>query len=67
MLCIDNMHPVYSFLSIGFPQKRRGDSDPEYADSNMNETAKDEAAFEDKMVDIMVLEDPQNMTQALEK
>lgn len=33
----------------------------------MNETVKDEATFEDKMVDIMVLEDPQNMYQALEK
>lgn len=33
----------------------------------MSETIKDEAAFEDKMVDTMVLEDPQNMVQALEK
>ena len=33
----------------------------------MSETIKDEAAFEDKMVDTMVLEDPQNMYQALEK
>ncbi|KAM4613703.1 limbin-like [Polymixia lowei] len=47
-------------------RKNRGDSDPEYADWNMSETAKDEAAFEDKMVDIMVLEDPQNMYQALD-
>ncbi|XP_056130354.1 limbin-like [Lampris incognitus] len=53
---------------FNLPQQRknRGDSDPEYADCNMIETAKDEAVFEDKMVDIMVLEDPQNMYQALE-
>ncbi|KAJ8268902.1 hypothetical protein COCON_G00115090 [Conger conger] len=43
-----------------------GDVDPEYATCNISETAKEEAAFEDKMVDIMVLEDPQNMYQALE-
>ncbi|CAB1354190.1 unnamed protein product [Coregonus sp. 'balchen'] len=47
-------------------RKKRGDSDPEYAVCNMSETTKEEAAFEDKMVDIMVLEDPQNMYQALE-
>ncbi|XP_012726173.2 limbin [Fundulus heteroclitus] len=44
----------------------RCDLDPEYADSSMTETIKDEAAFEDKMVDLMVLDDPQNMFQALE-
>lgn len=50
-----------------FHQRRnRGVSDPEYGDCNINETLKDEATFEDKMVDIMVLEDPQNMQQALE-
>lgn len=48
-------------------QRNRSDSDPEYADCNMSETVKDEATFEDKMVDTMVLEDPQNMYQALEK
>nr|XP_057911286.1 limbin-like isoform X2 [Doryrhamphus excisus] len=47
-------------------KKNRGDPDPEYADYDMNETAKDEATFEDKIVDIMVLEEPQNMDQALE-
>ncbi|XP_075952025.1 limbin-like [Anarhichas minor] len=47
-------------------RRNRGDSDPEYADCNMSESVKDEAAFEDKMVDTMVLEDPQNMYQALE-
>uniref|UniRef100_A0A3P8Y2B6 EvC ciliary complex subunit 2 n=1 Tax=Esox lucius TaxID=8010 RepID=A0A3P8Y2B6_ESOLU len=47
-------------------RKKRGDSDPEYAVCNMSETVKEEAAFEDKMVDIMVLEEPQNMYQALE-
>ncbi|XP_054640507.1 limbin-like isoform X3 [Dunckerocampus dactyliophorus] len=53
-------------LSLLQQKKNRGDPDPEYADCNMNETAKDEATFEDKIVDIMVLEDPQNMNQALE-
>ncbi len=48
-------------------QRNRGYSDPEYADCNIGETVKDEATFEDKMVDTMVLEDPQNMSQALEK
>ncbi|KAG7271130.1 hypothetical protein CRUP_020007, partial [Coryphaenoides rupestris] len=47
-------------------RKNRDESDPEYADWSLSETLKDEAAFEDKMVDIMVLEDPQNMYQALE-
>ncbi|XP_046882400.1 limbin-like isoform X2 [Hypomesus transpacificus] len=47
-------------------RKKRGDSDPEYAVCDMSEAAKEEAAFEDKMVDIMVLEDPQNMYRALE-
>ncbi|MED6284253.1 hypothetical protein CHARACLAT_017386 [Characodon lateralis] len=44
----------------------RCDMDPEYAESSMSETIKDEAAFEDKMVDVMVLEDPQNMYQGLD-
>lgn len=57
------LYCAYIFLI----QRNRSDSDPEYADSNMSETVKDEAAFEDKMVDTMVLEDPQNMYQALEK
>lgn len=48
-------------------QRKRSDSDPEYADCGMSETVKEEATFEDKMVDTMVLEDPQNMYQALEK
>ncbi|XP_068172291.1 limbin-like isoform X2 [Antennarius striatus] len=47
-------------------RRKRGESDPEYADCILNETVKDEATFEDKMVDTMVLEDPQNMYQALE-
>ena len=50
-----------------FAQRKRRESDLEYADCNMSETIKDESTFEDKMVDIMVLEDPQNMYQALEK
>uniref|UniRef100_A0A3B5MJ14 EvC ciliary complex subunit 2 n=1 Tax=Xiphophorus couchianus TaxID=32473 RepID=A0A3B5MJ14_9TELE len=50
-----------------FQRKRiRCQLDPEYAESSMSETIKDEAAFEDKMVDVMVLEDPQNMYQALD-
>lgn len=48
-------------------QRKRSSSDPEYADCNLSESVKDEATFEDKMVDTMVLEDPQNMYQALEK
>ncbi|XP_061900388.1 limbin-like [Entelurus aequoreus] len=53
-------------LSLLQQKKKQGYPDPEYADCNMNEAAKDEATFEDKTVDIMVLEDPQNMNQALE-
>nr|XP_046240301.1 limbin-like isoform X2 [Scatophagus argus] len=53
-------------LNLLQQRRKRGDSDPEYAECNMNETVKEEATFEDKMVDIMVLEDPQNMYQALE-
>ncbi|XP_070759027.1 limbin-like [Enoplosus armatus] len=53
-------------LNLLQQRRNRGDSDPEYADCNMSETVKDEATFEDKMVDTMVLEDPQNMYQALE-
>ena len=52
---------------MSFSKKKRGDSDPEYAVCDMSEAAKEEAAFEDKMVDIMVLEDHQNMYRALEK
>ncbi|XP_041809196.1 limbin-like [Chelmon rostratus] len=53
-------------LNLLQQRRKRADSDPEYADCNMSETVKDEATFEDKMVDTMVLEDPQNMYQALE-
>uniref|UniRef100_A0A8C4DPK6 EvC ciliary complex subunit 2 n=1 Tax=Dicentrarchus labrax TaxID=13489 RepID=A0A8C4DPK6_DICLA len=53
-------------LNLLQQRRNRGDSDPEYTDCNMTETVKDEATFEDKMVDTMVLEDPQNMYQALE-
>lgn len=56
-----------SICCIFVPQKNRGDPDPEYADCDMMETVKDEANFEDRIVDIMVLEEPQNMNQALEK
>ncbi|XP_026163796.1 limbin isoform X2 [Mastacembelus armatus] len=53
-------------LNLLQQRQNRRDSDLEYADCNISETVKDEAIFEDKMVDIMVLEDPQNMSQALE-
>ncbi|KAM6927944.1 limbin-like [Xenentodon cancila] len=53
-------------LSLLQQKRDRGDSDPEFADCNMSETAKEEATFEDKMVDVMVFEEPQNMYQALE-
>ncbi|CAK6958223.1 limbin-like isoform X1 [Scomber scombrus] len=61
-----NLIGLRTRLSLLQHMRNRGDSDPEYADCNMSETIKDEAAFEDKMVDTMVLEDPQNMYQALE-
>ncbi|XP_068598264.1 limbin-like [Brachionichthys hirsutus] len=62
------MNLIGSRTRLYFLQQRRkrGESDPEYADCNMSETVKDEATCEDKMVDTMVLEDPQNMPQALE-
>lgn len=53
-------------LSLLQQRRKRDESNPEYADCNVSETIKDEASFEDKMVDTMVLEDPQNMAQALE-
>ncbi|XP_069567455.1 limbin-like [Brachyistius frenatus] len=61
-----NLIGLRSRLNLLQRRRNRGDSDPEYADCNLSETVKDEASFEDKMVDIMVLEDPQNMYQALE-
>ncbi|XP_048827709.1 limbin-like isoform X2 [Brienomyrus brachyistius] len=66
------IHRLYTVARRNTLQQRRragvlnGDPDPEYAVCNISETAKEEAAFEDKIVDIMVLEDPQNMRQALE-
>ncbi|XP_077386339.1 limbin-like [Festucalex cinctus] len=53
-------------LNLLQQRKNSGDPDLEYADHNMTEAVKDEATFEDKIVDIMVLEEPQNMNQALE-
>ncbi|KAJ8262104.1 hypothetical protein GJAV_G00162260 [Gymnothorax javanicus] len=71
-LCLALMGRIHA-ASRKYPLQQRnnravlsGDGDPEYAACNIGETAKEEAAFEDKMVDIMVLEDPQNMYQALE-
>ncbi|KAM9814002.1 limbin-like [Neosynchiropus ocellatus] len=48
------------------PRECRRDSDPEYADCRLGEAVKEEAMFEDKMVDIMLLEDPPNMYRALD-
>ncbi|XP_031132650.2 limbin [Sander lucioperca] len=61
-----NLIGLRTRLNLLQQRRNRRDSDPEYADCNMCETVKDEAAFEDKMVDTMVLEEPQNMYQALE-
>ncbi|XP_078104188.1 limbin-like isoform X3 [Sander vitreus] len=61
-----NLIGLQTRLNLLQQRRNRRDSDPEYADCNMCETVKDEAAFEDKMVDTMVLEEPQNMYQALE-
>ncbi|CAL8340825.1 unnamed protein product [Merluccius merluccius] len=62
------MNLICARIRVNLLHKRRNraESDPESADWSLSETLKDEAAFEDKMVDIMVLEDPQNMYQALE-
>lgn len=54
-------------LCVCMIQRKREDSDPNDADCNIDETVKEEAAFEDKIVDTMVLEEPQNMYQSLEK
>ncbi|KAK5872807.1 hypothetical protein PBY51_013469 [Eleginops maclovinus] len=61
-----NLIGLRTRLNLLRQRRKRRDSVPEYADCNMSESIKDEAAFEDKMVDTMVLEDPQNMYQALE-
>ncbi|XP_035008862.1 limbin isoform X2 [Hippoglossus stenolepis] len=61
-----NLIGLRTRLNLLQQRRKRRDSDLEYADCNMTETIKDESTFEDKMVDIMVLEDPQNMYQALE-
>ncbi|KAM8914254.1 limbin-like isoform 2-T2 [Spinachia spinachia] len=61
-----NLIGLRTRLNLLQQRRNRGDSEPEYAECNMSEAVKDEAAFEDKMVDTMVLEDPQNMYQALE-
>ncbi|XP_061687713.1 limbin-like isoform X2 [Syngnathoides biaculeatus] len=53
-------------LSVLQQNKTSSDPDTEYVDCCMTETIKDEATFEDKIVDIMVLEEPQNMNKALE-
>eukprot|EP00066_Takifugu_rubripes_P023200 XP_011612466.1 PREDICTED: limbin isoform X1 [Takifugu rubripes] len=53
-------------LNLLQQRRKREDSDPDDADCNIDETIKEEAAFEDKIVDTMVLEEPQNMYQSLE-
>jgi len=47
-------------------QRNRRASDPEDADGSVSGTPRGEA-FEDQMVDTMVLEDAHNMDQALDK
>ncbi|XP_072549941.1 limbin-like isoform X3 [Salminus brasiliensis] len=61
---------LYTKLCTHTPQNRRrwvlsGGAEPEEGVCNISESANEEAAFEDKVVDIMALEDPQNMFQAL--
>ncbi|XP_041132325.1 limbin-like isoform X2 [Polyodon spathula] len=43
-----------------------GECDPEQTICNISETSKEEAAFEDKIIDILIFEDPLNMYQALD-
>ncbi|XP_030621235.1 limbin-like [Chanos chanos] len=63
---------VYSNRLLNSPHHRRkraglhGDVDPEEGLCDISEAAKDEAVFEDKIIDIMALEDPVNMFQALD-
>ncbi|KAK6493552.1 limbin-like isoform X1 [Huso huso] len=51
-------------------RKRRigvnGEYDPDQTICNISETSKEEAAFEDKIVDILIFEDPLNMYQTLD-
>ncbi|XP_030585485.1 limbin [Archocentrus centrarchus] len=61
-----NLIGLRTRLSLLQQRRNRSDSDAEFADCNLSEAVKEEATFEDKMVDIMVLEEPQNMYQALE-
>ncbi|KAJ3603156.1 hypothetical protein NHX12_030899 [Muraenolepis orangiensis] len=61
-----NLFCAQTRFNLLHKRNNRDESDPEYADWSLSESLKDEAAFEDKMVDIMVLEDHQNMYQALE-
>ncbi|KAB5554171.1 hypothetical protein PHYPO_G00047110 [Pangasianodon hypophthalmus] len=42
------------------------EAEPEEAVSNTSDTANEDAAFEDRIVDIMALEDPQDMSHALD-
>ncbi|KAM4741101.1 limbin-like [Anableps anableps] len=64
-LTIKFTHPRERYCLL--QQRRiRCNLDPEYAECSMSDTIKDETAFEDKMVDVMVLEEPQNMYQALD-
>ncbi|XP_058268979.1 limbin-like isoform X2 [Hemibagrus wyckioides] len=50
-------------------RKRRSfniEAEPEEAVCNPSDTANEDAAFEDRIIDIMALEDPQNMSPALD-
>lgn len=66
ILCMLLIWKILSHL-VCVIQRKRGDSDINDADCNLDESVKEEAVFEDKIVDMMVLEEPQNMYQSLEK
>ncbi|XP_053544037.1 limbin [Ictalurus punctatus] len=57
------------FMRTPQHRKRRSFSvevEPEEAVSNASDTANEDAAFEDRIIDIMALEDPQDMSHALD-
>lgn len=43
------------------------EAEPEEALCNTSDTTNEDAAFEDRIIDIMALEDPQDMSHALDK
>lgn len=62
------VHLIDPSITLFFCQKRRngGSSALEFGDCDVDDSLKDEAWFENKMVDMMILEEPQNMSQTLE-